>query len=61
MNTTNTVLIVLGMAVAGLGPFIAVHRGGQAFYYECHDEPEETQSLDDTMHIPRTTDEPYNY
>lgn len=61
----NTVLVFLTVAVAGIGPFVAVHRGGNA--YEFGDEPEpepDERADDDTTQIPRITvdtDDPYMY
>ena len=48
MNVTNAVLVVLTVVLAGVGPFIAVHRGGKAF----DDEPEAADTHD-TLELPR--------
>lgn len=51
MNTTQAVLVFLTVALAGVGPFIAVHRGGSA--YEFDDEPESEPCTDDTIELSR--------
>lgn len=58
MNAVNTVLVFATVVVAGVGPFVAVYRGAQAF--DSGDEPDEArQCTDDTIPIPRITDDPY--
>jgi hypothetical protein len=64
MTLMQAVLIFGTVAVAGIGPFIAVKRGGDA--YDFGDEPESEpyeRADDDTMQLPRVTDEvdPYLY
>jgi hypothetical protein len=62
MTVTQAVLIFATVALAGVGPFIAVKRGGDA--YDFDDEPEPYECADDdTTQIPRVTDEvdPYLY
>lgn len=60
MNALQTVLVFSVAAVAGVGPFVAVHIGGKAFD---GDEPQHDEPDDDTAYIPRVTDEadPYSY
>jgi len=63
MTTTQAVLIFATVALAGVGPFIAVKRGGDAFDFDFDDEtePEPQQCDDDTTQIPRVTDEVDRY
>jgi hypothetical protein len=59
MSTTNAILVFVTVALAGAGPFIAVHRGGKAFD---PDEPEPYEADDDdTTQLPRVIDDPYHY
>jgi hypothetical protein len=65
MTVTQAVLIFATVALAGVGPFIAVKRGGDAYDFD-DDEPEPEpyeRADDDTTQIPRVTDEvdPYLY
>lgn len=59
MNLTYAALVFITVALAGVGPFIAVHRGGAA--YDFDDEPETDAPNDDTTQLPRVTDDPYMY
>lgn len=63
MSTTQAILVFLTVAVAGVGPFIAVHRGGNAYEFGDEPEPEPDERDDDTTQIPRiaTDDDPYMY
>lgn len=58
MNTTSTIIVFVTVALAGAGPFIAVHRGGKAFD---PDEPEPYEADDNTTQITRVTNDPYSY
>jgi hypothetical protein len=58
MTTTNAILVFVTVALAGVGPFVAVHLGAKAFG---SDEPERHEADDDTTQIPRVTDDPYMY
>lgn len=59
MNPTYAALVFITVALAGVGPFVAVHRGGAA--YDFDDEPEDDEPNDDTTQLPRVTDDPYMY
>lgn len=62
MNAAQAVLVFLAVAVPGVGPFIAVYRGGNE--YDFPDEPQDDERADDTTQIPRivvTDDDPYMY
>jgi hypothetical protein len=64
MTVTQAVLIFATVALAGVGPFIAVKRGGDAYDFGDEPEPEPYERTDDdTTQIPRVTDEvdPYLY
>jgi hypothetical protein len=65
MNALQTVLVFGTVVVAGIGPFIAVKRGGDAYGFDDQDEPgpEPDGCDDDTTQIPRVTDkvDPYLY
>jgi hypothetical protein len=68
MTVTQAVLIFATVALAGVGPFIAVKRGGDAYDFGDEPEPEPEpepyeRTDDDTTQIPRVTDEvdPYLY
>jgi Na+-transporting methylmalonyl-CoA/oxaloacetate decarboxylase gamma subunit len=51
MNVVNAVLVFLTVAVAGVGPFVAVFRGARAF--DADDEPDPVPCTDDTIELPR--------
>jgi hypothetical protein len=59
MNPTYAALVFITVALAGVGPFIAVHRGAKAF--DEGDEPDDETPNDDTTQLPRVTDDPYLY
>jgi hypothetical protein len=59
MNATYAALVFVTVALAGGGPFVAVHRGGAA--YDFDDESEDETPNDDTTQLPRVTDDPYLY
>lgn len=61
MNALNAALVFATVALAGVGPFIAVHRGGAAYDFDEAESQPET-CTDDTTQIERVTDaDPYNY
>lgn len=54
----NGFLVFFTVAVAAIGPFVAVYRGARAFDAPDDDAPDDT---DNTNHIPQVTDDPYLY
>jgi hypothetical protein len=63
MNPTYAALVFITVALAGVGPFVAVHRGGAAYDFpdETDPEPAPDEPNDDTTQLPRVTDDPYMY
>jgi hypothetical protein len=63
MNTGLAVMVAAVVVAAGIGPFIAVKRGGDAydFYDDDADEPAPHDDDDDTTQIPRVTDQADRY
>lgn len=62
MNATNTVLVFLTVATAGIGPFIAVHIGGKAYGDMPKPPPKMIEQPEhDTAQITRVTVDPYHY
>ncbi len=61
MNTGLAVMVAAVVVAAGIGPFIAVKRGGDAYdFYDDADEPE-PHEYDDTTQIPPVTDQADRY
>lgn len=52
MNAFNTIAVFATVAVAGVGPFIAVFRGARAFDPN-YDDRETEPCTDDTIELPR--------
>lgn len=64
MTLLEKLLIFGTVALAGIGPFIAVHRGGSAYEFGDEPEAEPPECSDATAQISRITvdtDDPYMY
>jgi hypothetical protein len=63
MNGMQTFLIFATVAAAGIGPFVAVKRGGNAYEFDEQTVPEPQEPEDATTQFPRVTveTEPYSY
>lgn len=59
MNAPLALAVAATLVVAGVGPFLAVHVGGKMFDPGKLDEP--ATCTDDTIQIPRITDQDDRY